>query len=135
MITRNNHYLRFPRNDSFFIGIPCNFSFVQVFRWILWHLNKKEQSLKVIFLPCQSKLLKKSRILLPSASLTKFEKIPKKWGKVLSTPNIFDRVHRSGLRISFILLLSAMHSVKFLPWIGKPKSLILDKKIRESYLG
>ena len=49
---------------------------------------------------------------------------------------IFDRELRSGLSMSFILLLlSAMHSVKFLSEIRKPESLILDKKTGKFYLG
>ena len=59
--------------------------------------------------------------------------------------HIIDRELRSGLSMSFtLLLLSAMHSVRFLScirkpeilsWIRKPESLMLDKKTKKSYLG
>ena len=43
----------------------------------------------------------------------------------------FDRIHRNGLSMSFILLLLLKHAFRQI----KAESLILDKKTGKSYLG
>ena len=47
--------------------------------------------------------------------------------------DIFDRELRSGLSMSFFLLL--LHSVKFSSWMKNPESLMLDQKSGKYYLG
>ena len=54
---------------------------------------------------------------------------------VLTRFFVIDRELRSGLSMSFILLLLRHDFVKFLYEIRKPESHILDKKTVKSYLG
>ena len=55
------------------------------------------------------------------------------FGKLLRWA-FFDRELRSGLSMSFILLLLHRDFVNFLYELRKPKSIILDKKTKNSYL-